>query len=166
GNLDRQTDRQTERQTVPTPRCPRPRAGGRIQPQLAQEKSEGCHICTCVTPGEPHVFLRKDKAFTFDYVFDNESQREQIYAQCIEKLIEGCFEGYNASVFAHGQTGTGQTYTMGTGFDVHITEEEQGIISWAFKHLSKCIQKQAVIKNGLPPPDLKVNSQFFEDQRD
>ncbi|XP_023567192.1 kinesin-like protein KIF21A [Octodon degus] len=136
----------------------------RIRPQLAKEKIEGCHICTSVTPGEPQVFLGKDKAFTFDYVFDIDSQQEQIYTQCIEKLIEGCFEGYNATVFAYGQTGAGKTYTMGTGFDVNITEEEQGIISRAVKHLFKTIEekKDAAIGNGLPPPDFKVNAQFLE----
>lgn len=49
------------------------------------------------------MFLGKDKAFTFDYVFNIDSQQEEIYIQCIEKLIEGCFEGYNATVFAYGQ---------------------------------------------------------------
>ncbi|XP_012321045.1 kinesin-like protein KIF21A isoform X19 [Aotus nancymaae] len=140
------------------------RVAVRIRPQLAKEKIEGCHICTSVTPGEPQVFLGKDKAFTFDYVFDIESQQEQIYTQCIEKLIEGCFEGYNATVFAYGQTGAGKTYTMGTGFDVNIVEEEQGIISRAVKHLFKSIEekKHIAIKNGLPPPDFKVNAQFLE----
>ncbi|XP_062051051.1 kinesin-like protein KIF21A isoform X3 [Lepus europaeus] len=135
-----------------------------IRPQLAKEKIEGCHICTSVTPGEPQVFLGKDKAFTFDYVFDIDSQQQQIYTQCIEKLIEGCFEGYNATVFAYGQTGAGKTYTMGTGFDVNIVEEEQGIISRAVKHLFKSIEekKHTAIKNGLPPPDFKVNAQFLE----
>ncbi|KAM8912359.1 kinesin-like protein KIF21A isoform 4-T4 [Lycaon pictus] len=140
------------------------RVAVRIRPQLAKEKIEGCHICTSVTPGEPQVFLGKDKAFTFDYVFDIDSQQEQIYTQCIEKLIEGCFEGYNATVFAYGQTGAGKTYTMGTGFDVNIIEEEQGIISRAVKHLFKSIEekKHTAIKNGHPPPDFKVNAQFLE----
>ncbi|XP_034791930.1 kinesin-like protein KIF21A isoform X14 [Pan paniscus] len=140
------------------------RVAVRIRPQLAKEKIEGCHICTSVTPGEPQVFLGKDKAFTFDYVFDIDSQQEQIYIQCIEKLIEGCFEGYNATVFAYGQTGAGKTYTMGTGFDVNIVEEELGIISRAVKHLFKSIEekKHIAIKNGLPAPDFKVNAQFLE----
>ncbi|XP_012888937.1 PREDICTED: kinesin-like protein KIF21A [Dipodomys ordii] len=140
------------------------RVAVRIRPQLAKERIEGCHICTSVTPGEPQVFLGKDKAFTFDYVFDIDSQQEHIYNQCIEKLIEGCFEGYNATVFAYGQTGAGKTYTMGTGFDVNIIEEEQGIISRAVKHLFKSIEekKNTAIKNGLPPPDFKVNAQFLE----
>ncbi|XP_036064025.1 kinesin-like protein KIF21A isoform X14 [Onychomys torridus] len=140
------------------------RVAVRIRPQLAKEKIEGCHICTSVTPGEPQVFLGKDKAFTFDYVFDIDSQQEQIYTQCIEKLIEGCFEGYNATVFAYGQTGAGKTYTMGTGFDVNIMEEEQGIISRAVKHLFKSIEekKTTAIKHGVPPPEFKVNAQFLE----
>ncbi|XP_062990198.1 kinesin-like protein KIF21A isoform X2 [Elgaria multicarinata webbii] len=140
------------------------RVAVRIRPQLAKEKIEGCHICTSVTPGEPQVFLGKDKAFTFDYVFDIESQQEEIYGQCIEKLIEGCFEGYNATVFAYGQTGAGKTYTMGTGFDVNLMEEEQGIIPRAVKHLYRCIEgkKHAAIKQGLPPPEFKVNAQFLE----
>ncbi|KAM5172789.1 kinesin-like protein KIF21A isoform 2-T2 [Mantella aurantiaca] len=136
----------------------------RIRPQLAKEKIEGCHICTLVTPGEPQVFLGKDKAFTFDYVFDLDSRQDEIYYQCTEKLIEGCFEGYNATVFAYGQTGAGKTYTMGTGFDVNNTEEEQGIIPRAVKYLFRRIheRQQAALEQGLPPPDFKVNAQFLE----
>lgn len=53
---------------------------------------------------------------------------------------------------------------MGTGFDVNIMEEEQGIISRAVKHLFKSIEekKTTAIKNGLPPPEFKVNAQFLE----
>lgn len=75
----------------------------RIRPQLAREKIEGCHICTYVMPGEPQVILGKDKAFTYDYMFDMDSQQDAIYTTCTEKLIEGCFEGYNATIFAYGQ---------------------------------------------------------------
>lgn len=70
---------------------------------MAREKIEGCHICTYVMPGEPQVMLGKDKAFTYDYIFDMDSQQDAIYTTCTEKLIEGCFEGYNATIFAYGQ---------------------------------------------------------------
>lgn len=56
-------------------------------------------------PGEPQVVLGKDKAFTYDHVFDMDTQQETIYNQCTERLIEGCFEGYNATIFAYGQVG-------------------------------------------------------------
>src|SRR4029434_11338861 len=82
----------------------------RIRTQMAKEKIEGCHVCTSVTPGEPQVLLGKDKAFTYDFVFDTDAQQEDIYSACVHKLIEGCLEGYNATVFALGLTYT-QTHT-------------------------------------------------------
>ncbi|XP_023685972.2 kinesin-like protein KIF21A isoform X3 [Paramormyrops kingsleyae] len=136
----------------------------RIRPQLPREKIEGCHICTFVTPGEPQVILGKDKAFTYDYVFDMDTQQDAIYANCTEKLIEGCFEGYNATIFAYGQTGSGKTYTMGTGFDVSIADEELGIIPRAVVHLFKGIEerRQAAIEQGRPVPEFKISAQFLE----
>ncbi|XP_071008219.1 kinesin-like protein KIF21A isoform X3 [Oncorhynchus clarkii lewisi] len=136
----------------------------RIRPQLAREKIEGCHICTFVTPGEPQVMLGKDKAFTYDYVFDMDSCQDSIYADCTEKLIEGCFEGYNATIFAYGQTGSGKTYTMGTGFDVNIGEEELGIIPRAVTHLFRGIEQrqQAAKEQERPMPEFKINAQFLE----
>uniref|UniRef100_A0A8C1P726 Kinesin family member 21A n=1 Tax=Cyprinus carpio TaxID=7962 RepID=A0A8C1P726_CYPCA len=140
------------------------RVAVRIRPQLAKEKIEGCHICTFVTPGEPQVVLGKDKPFTFDYVFDMDSQQDSIYSNCTEKLIEGCFEGYNATIFAYGQTGSGKTYTMGTGFDVNITDEDLGIIPRAVSHLFRGIEerRQAATEQGRPVPEFKINAQFLE----
>ncbi|XP_043943210.1 kinesin-like protein KIF21A [Protopterus annectens] len=135
-----------------------------VRPQLAKEKIEGCHICTSVTPGEPQVILGNDKAFTFDYVFDTDTQQASVYQSCTEKLIEGCFEGYNATVLAYGQTGSGKTYTMGTGFDVTITENEQGIITRAVHHIFRCIEEKrlAAVAQRQPPPEFKVSAQFLE----
>ncbi|XP_008399394.1 kinesin-like protein KIF21A isoform X2 [Poecilia reticulata] len=136
----------------------------RIRPQLAKEKIEGCHICTYVMPGEPQVVLGKDKAFTFDHVFDMDTQQGTIYTHCTERLIEGCFEGYNATIFAYGQTGSGKTYTMGTGFDVNIGDDEQGIIPRAVHHLFRGMEerRQAATEQGRPVPEFKINAQFLE----
>uniref|UniRef100_A0A3Q1B7I9 Kinesin motor domain-containing protein n=1 Tax=Amphiprion ocellaris TaxID=80972 RepID=A0A3Q1B7I9_AMPOC len=136
----------------------------RIRPQMAKEKIEGCHVCTLVTPGEPQVLLGKDKAFTYDFVFDIDSEQHHIYQACVYKLIEGCFEGYNATVFAYGQTGSGKTYTMGTGFDVSLTQQEQGIIPRAVHQLFEGIQTRRVRAQqaGTQPPEFKVSAQFLE----
>ncbi|XP_016006064.2 kinesin-like protein KIF21B isoform X2 [Rousettus aegyptiacus] len=136
----------------------------RIRPQLSKEKIEGCHICTSVTPGEPQVLLGKDKAFTYDFVFDLDTWQEQVYATCVSKLIEGCFEGYNATVLAYGQTGAGKTYTMGTGFDVAMAPEEQGIIPRAIAHLFGGIaeRKRRAQEQGVAGPEFKVSAQFLE----
>ncbi|XP_077356404.1 kinesin-like protein KIF21A isoform X2 [Festucalex cinctus] len=136
----------------------------RIRPQLAREKIEGCHICTYVMPGEPQVVLGKDKAFTYDFVFDMDAQQDAIYGQCTESLVDGCFQGYNATIFAYGQTGSGKTYTMGTGFDVNIGEDELGIIPRAVNHLFRGIEerRQAATEQGKPVPEFKISAQFLE----
>uniref|UniRef100_A0A673BBZ0 Kinesin family member 21B n=1 Tax=Sphaeramia orbicularis TaxID=375764 RepID=A0A673BBZ0_9TELE len=135
-----------------------------IRPQMAKEKIEGCHVCTLVTPGEPQVLLGKDKAFTYDFVFDIDSEQQNIYQSCVHKLIEGCFEGYNATVFAYGQTGSGKTYTMGTGFDVSLSQQEHGIIPRAVHQLFEGIQtrRERAQETGIQAPEFKVSAQFLE----
>ncbi|XP_029697251.1 kinesin-like protein KIF21A isoform X6 [Takifugu rubripes] len=115
-------------------------------------------------PGEPQVILGKDKAFTYDYMFDMDSQQDAIYTTCTEKLIDGCFEGYNATIFAYGQTGSGKTYTMGTGFDVNIADDELGIVPRAVHHLFQGIEerREAAQAQGRPVPEFKINAQFLE----
>ncbi|KAM8816450.1 kinesin-like protein KIF21B isoform 3-T3 [Rhynchonycteris naso] len=136
----------------------------RIRPQLSKEKIEGCHICTSVTPGEPQVLLGKDKAFTYDFVFDLDTWQEHVYSTCVRRLIEGCFEGYNATVLAYGQTGAGKTYTMGTGFDTALAEDQQGIIPRAIAHLFGGIaeRKRRAQEQGVTEPEFKVSAQFLE----
>ncbi|XP_034388462.1 kinesin-like protein KIF21B isoform X3 [Cyclopterus lumpus] len=135
-----------------------------IRPQMAKEKIEGCQVCTLVTAGEPQVLLGKDKAFTYDFVLDVDSEQQHIYRACVHQLIEGCFQGYNATVFAYGQTGSGKTYTMGTGFDVRLGQQDQGIIPRAVHQLFEGIRtsRQRAQEAGTPPPEFKVSAQFLE----
>lgn len=48
-----------------------------------------CRVCTFVTPGEPQVVLGRDKAFTYDYVFDTGTEQVQLYTSCVEELVNG-----------------------------------------------------------------------------
>lgn len=67
----------------------------------------------------------------------------------------------------HIQTGSGKTFTMGTGFDVNIGEEELGIIPRAVNHLFRGIEerRQAATEQGRPVPEFKINAQFLEVQQ-
>ena len=64
----------------------------------------------------------------------------------------------------HFQTGSGKTYTMGTGFDGNISNEELGIIPRAVSHLFKGIEErqQAAAEQGRPVPEFKIIAQFLE----
>jgi hypothetical protein len=52
------------------------------------------------------------KQFTFDMAFDWTQSQEYIYTSCASGIIENVLEGYNGTIFAYGQTGTGKTHTM------------------------------------------------------
>ncbi|XP_041437974.1 kinesin-like protein KIF21B isoform X3 [Xenopus laevis] len=136
----------------------------RIRPQSSKEQAEGCRVCTWVYAGEPQVLLGKDKAFTYDFVFDMDTDQVQVYETCVRGLVEGCFQGYNATVLAYGQTGAGKTHTMGSGFDLVVTEEELGIIPRAVRQLFSTIQehKTSAYERGQPEPSFKVSAQFLE----
>ncbi|AAS51454.1 ACR228Cp [Eremothecium gossypii ATCC 10895] len=53
-----------------------------------------------------------NKTYTFDRVFGVESDQESMFNQVARAYINEMIEGYNCTVFAYGQTGTGKTYTM------------------------------------------------------
>ena len=62
------------------------------------------------------------------------------------------------------QTGSGKTYTMGTGFDIAMSPEEEGIIPRAVAHLFEGVakRKQDAKQRNEPLPDFKVTVQFME----
>lgn len=52
------------------------------------------------------------KKFTFDRAFGPESKQSDVYQHVASPLIDEVLAGYNCTVFAYGQTGTGKTHTM------------------------------------------------------
>ena len=65
--------------------------------------------------------------FTFDEVFDIDSSQEEVYSISAKPAVNSVLEGYNSTIFAYGQTGTGKTFTM-EGFTYNQFDESRGII--------------------------------------
>ncbi|RYR55740.1 hypothetical protein Ahy_A06g030917 [Arachis hypogaea] len=87
-----------------------------VRPLIADEKLQGCKDCVTVVPGKPQVQIGSH-SFTFDHVYGSTgSPSSAMFGECVASLVDGLFQGYNATVLAYGQTGSGKTYTMGTGF--------------------------------------------------
>lgn len=87
-----------------------------IRPLVGDEKLQGCKDCVTVVSGKPQVQIGTH-SFTFDHVYGSTgSPSSAMFDECIASLVDGLFQGYNATVLAYGQTGSGKTYTMGTGF--------------------------------------------------
>ncbi|GFP83474.1 chromosome-associated kinesin kif4 [Phtheirospermum japonicum] len=85
-----------------------------VRPLIGDEKLQGCNDCVSILPGKPQVQIGSH-SFTFDHVYgNNASPLTAMYEECVAPLVDGLFQGYNATVLAYGQTGSGKTYTMGT----------------------------------------------------
>lgn len=52
------------------------------------------------------------KQFTFDSVYDWNSEQENIFAETAYPICNNVIQGYNGTIFAYGQTGTGKTFTI------------------------------------------------------
>ncbi|KAK6944046.1 Kinesin motor domain [Dillenia turbinata] len=52
------------------------------------------------------------RVFTFDKVFGPSAQQKDLYEQAVVPIVNEVLEGFNCTIFAYGQTGTGKTYTM------------------------------------------------------
>uniref|UniRef100_UPI00358E9EBB kinesin-like protein KIF3B n=1 Tax=Myxine glutinosa TaxID=7769 RepID=UPI00358E9EBB len=72
------------------------------------------------------------KTFTFDSVYDSNSKQMDLYDETFLPLVDSVLQGFNGTIFAYGQTGTGKTYTME---GVHTDPERRGVIPNAFDHI-------------------------------
>ena len=52
------------------------------------------------------------KTFTFDQVWDSDSTQKEIYEHTAKSIVQSSIDGYNGTIFAYGQTGTGKSHTM------------------------------------------------------
>ncbi|KAG7396626.1 hypothetical protein PHYBOEH_002000 [Phytophthora boehmeriae] len=109
---------------------------------LSNSNAKSSHDSLFGKNKEPQqLIVGKDRAFTFDNILGVTTSQLDTYKTCVEPLVQGFLEGYNATVLAYGQTGTGKTHTMaGSGYDARGSEkngELQGIIPRVIKAVFK-----------------------------
>ncbi|CAA7036796.1 unnamed protein product [Microthlaspi erraticum] len=85
-----------------------------------------------------------DRHFAFDKVFGPASQQKDLYDQAICPIVFEVLEGYNCTIFAYGQTGTGKTYTMEGGARKKNGEfpSDAGVIPRAVKQIFDILEAQ------------------------
>ncbi len=77
--------------------------------------------------------------FTFDTVFNPDTTQREVYEQTAKPAIMSLLEGYNSTIFAYGQTGTGKTFTM-EGFAKSVYDEGRGIIPRSIEEIFNHIE--------------------------
>jgi len=118
----------------------------RCRPLNKTEKGDGrkCIVECDEQHGQVRVSKNgQPKMFTFDHVFGDDSRQVDIYNMTARPIVDFVLEGYNGTVFAYGQTGTGKTFTME---GVRSNPELKGIIPNSFAHIFSHISKNPAFK--------------------
>ncbi|XP_055829931.1 kinesin-like protein KIN-UC isoform X1 [Solanum dulcamara] len=100
------------------PEPARVRVAIRVRPRNAQELSDADYAdCVELQPELKKLKLRKNnwnsEFYKFDEVFAESASQKRIYETVAKPVVESVLNGYNGTVMAYGQTGTGKTYTLG-----------------------------------------------------
>lgn len=80
----------------------------------------------------PKASAEAPKSFTFDSVYDWNSKQRDLYDETFRDLVQSALDGFNGTIFAYGQTGTGKTFTMQ---GVKNDPEMRGVIPNSFEHI-------------------------------
>ncbi|KAI0446471.1 P-loop containing nucleoside triphosphate hydrolase protein [Xylaria telfairii] len=86
-----------------------------------------------------------NKTYNFDRVFSPAADQSIIYDDVVKPILEEMLSGYNCTIFAYGQTGTGKTYTMSGDMDdtLGILSDAAGIIPRVLHSLFNKLDKEA-----------------------
>ncbi|KAH8586769.1 P-loop containing nucleoside triphosphate hydrolase protein [Bisporella sp. PMI_857] len=78
-----------------------------------------------------------NKTYHFDKVFSSAADQSMIYDDVVTPILDEMLDGYNCTIFAYGQTGTGKTYTMSGDMNEHygMLSDAAGIIPRALNAL-------------------------------
>jgi len=128
----------------------------RCRPRNQQESKAGSPnvVECCSDKREVHVkqdlsYLDRGnkKTFVFDRVFGPDSKQIDVYKSVVQPAIDEVLTGYNCTIFAYGQTGTGKTFTMEgerTPGDKYTWQDDPlaGIVPRAMHHLFEKLPQQ------------------------
>nr|KJB51966.1 hypothetical protein B456_008G240800 [Gossypium raimondii] len=97
----------------------RVRVAVRLRPRNAEESVADADFADCVElqPELKRLKLRKNNwdtdTYEFDEVLTEFASQKRVYEVVAKPVVEGVLDGYNGTIMAYGQTGTGKTYTLG-----------------------------------------------------
>jgi Cdc6-like AAA superfamily ATPase len=81
-------------------------------------------------------------SFVFDHVYDQNSTQKEVYENTARAVVDSALQGFNATIIAYGQTGTGKTFTM-EGINREGSAKFRGIIPRAIEQIFTHIQSHA-----------------------
>ena len=83
----------------------------------------------------------KQREFLYDYVFGPTATQDEVYDKIGRPVVADVLNGFNGTIFAYGQTGTGKTYTM--GILEFVDDEQAGIIPRAVSQIFEYVDSHS-----------------------
>ncbi|KAI0200835.1 P-loop containing nucleoside triphosphate hydrolase protein [Astrocystis sublimbata] len=85
-----------------------------------------------------------NKTYNFDRVFSPAADQSAVYDDVVKPILEEMLSGYNCTIFAYGQTGTGKTYTMSGNMEetFGLLSDDAGIIPRVLHSLFNKLDKE------------------------
>lgn len=102
------------------------------------------------------------KSFNFDYIFDENSSRDDVYMNSVNPLTNNFLDGFNATILAYGQTGSGKTYTMGTEIQADNKHSDNGIVRRAVDDIFGTMNYRCNDFEKYDKYEYKVSVSFIE----
>lgn len=83
-----------------------------------------------------------NKTYSFDRVFSSAADQPMIFDDTVRPILDEMLSGYNCTIFAYGQTGTGKTYTMSGDMTetLGMLSDEAGIIPRVLQQLFRTLE--------------------------
>ncbi|XP_024366790.1 kinesin-like protein KIN-5D [Physcomitrium patens] len=115
-----------------------------------EKKAKSPQVISCneqrreVTAFQCSAHKQIDRTFTFDKVFGPQCKQIELYDESIVPIVNEVLDGYNCTIFAYGQTGTGKTFTMeGSGMKSKNGElpPDAGVIPRAIQQIFETLDK-------------------------
>ena len=76
------------------------RVGVRVRPLASKEIQQGGKLSLSINP-PASITIASHNTFTFDAVFDSQTDQDTLYHSVSASLLESFVDGYNATVRAH-----------------------------------------------------------------
>lgn len=99
----------------------------------------------------------KQRDFFFDYAFGADCNQDSVYDRIARPVVTDVLKGFNGTIFAYGQTGTGKTYTM--GILEFINNEHAGIIPRAVAQIFDYVE---TIQSQSPFTEVIITLSFLQ----
>ncbi|UPR00521.1 kinesin [Chloropicon primus] len=117
---------------------------GQEKAQRLQQVVKCCEATREVTVTQQIANKQIGRTFTFDRVFGKDTTQANVYDAAITPIVSEVLDGFNCTIFAYGQTGTGKTYTMGGDIERNaetgVLDATAGVIPRAIKQIFETLE--------------------------